>query len=289
MLSMHARRTAPVATSGRVLHWIVVAIVGNIPSCGGRTSLHEQAETLKIATGGSDQERGNDGTGATEVLVSSAEPSGGGSAASVRVTTSYGSAPTRLDPASGVGGINGKGGASFTGGTTHHVSAVVLGYSHTCSLIDGAVYCWGRNDEGQLGIGSRTDASRPTRVGLFSGGVTALAAAGNHTCALLNQHVYCWGQNRLGELGIGTTTSSDVPVAIESLHDVNAVSAGVRASCAAGAGSAYCWGALFLETDDRTTSRSLVPIEIVPLPEPATTLVSGSTHKCMLIAGRGRC
>src|SRR5512133_3572077 len=254
MLSMHARRTAPVATSGRVLHWIVVAIVGNIPRCGGRTSLHEQAETLKIATGGSDQEEGNDGTSATEVSVSSAAPSGGGSA-SVRVTTTYGSATSRPDPApgtggvNGTGGINGKGGAAFTGGTTHHVSAVVMGYSHTCSLIDGAVYCWGRNDEGQLGIGSRTDASRPTRVGLFSGGVTALAAAGNHTCALLNQHVYCWGQNRFGELGNGTTTSSDVPVAIEGLHDVNAVSAGVRASCAAGAGSAYCWGAFFLETD----------------------------------------
>ena len=42
---------------------------------------------------------------------------------------------------------------------------VALGTSFTCGVrAGGALYCWGRNAEGQLGIGSRASASVPVRV-----------------------------------------------------------------------------------------------------------------------------
>ncbi len=42
---------------------------------------------------------------------------------------------------------------------------VTAGAHHTCALVDpGAVFCWGANDAGQVGDGSREDAPRPVRV-----------------------------------------------------------------------------------------------------------------------------
>ncbi|HVI03834.1 MAG TPA: hypothetical protein VM869_34310 [Enhygromyxa sp.] len=43
---------------------------------------------------------------------------------------------------------------------------IVAGYTHTCARTgDGAVWCWGRNDGGQVGVGDRSDFYRtPQRV-----------------------------------------------------------------------------------------------------------------------------
>jgi len=42
---------------------------------------------------------------------------------------------------------------------------VAVGISHTCALdIDGAVWCWGRNEGGQVGTGTHSIVSEPTRI-----------------------------------------------------------------------------------------------------------------------------
>jgi hypothetical protein len=42
---------------------------------------------------------------------------------------------------------------------------IALGESHTCAIVSGGgVKCWGNNGNGQLGIGNRTDATRPADV-----------------------------------------------------------------------------------------------------------------------------
>ncbi len=43
--------------------------------------------------------------------------------------------------------------------------AIALGGAHTCEIVSGGgVKCWGANWYGQLGIGSRTDATSPADV-----------------------------------------------------------------------------------------------------------------------------
>ncbi|MBK8260347.1 MAG: hypothetical protein IPK80_03310 [Nannocystis sp.] len=95
------------------------------------------------------------------------------------------------------------------------VAEISCGNGHTCARMnDGAVRCWGRNDYGQLGIGSTQSIGDgpgempPANVAL--GGTIKSIASGNfHTCALRSDDstVRCWGRNHRGQLGIGSTQS----------------------------------------------------------------------------------
>ena len=88
-----------------------------------------------------------------------------------------------------------------TGGLTFE--SLAAGGAFTCGLTSaGAAYCWGANDQGQLGDGTQTDRPAPTPV---SGGVTFLAlAAGNlHVCGVAADFaIYCWGDGTSGQLGL---------------------------------------------------------------------------------------
>lgn len=92
------------------------------------------------------------------------------------------------------------------------VIQIEAGRLHTCALREsGEVYCWGENQEGQLGYADvenvgddETPAARgPVDIG---GRVRAIAAGEYHTCALLETgQVRCWGRGMDGRLGYGNT------------------------------------------------------------------------------------
>jgi len=87
---------------------------------------------------------------------------------------------------------------------------VAAGGQHTCALMQtGAVRCWGRGLEGQLGYGDRQRVSDGSGPSVRDAGevdlgapATFIAAGGQHTCAVLvGGELKCWGSNARGQLG----------------------------------------------------------------------------------------
>jgi alpha-tubulin suppressor-like RCC1 family protein len=145
--------------------------------------------------------------------------------------------------------------------STYHflagIVAIATANNHTCALDNtGYVWCWGRNQIGQLGDGTTTSRSYATRVcatgsgqdctnGTLLGGVTAIAAGEDFSCALLSSGgVKCWGFNYYGELGDGTYSNQSLPVDVSGLTSgVASLSSGQFHTCVVlAAGGAKCWG-----------------------------------------------
>jgi alpha-tubulin suppressor-like RCC1 family protein len=97
----------------------------------------------------------------------------------------------------------------------------------TAALLDnGTVMMWGRNNYGQLGIGTSVDRNVPTLIpGLAN--VKQVEASNYHTVALLNDGtVMTWGRNNYGQLGDGTTVNKNVPTLVPGLTNVKKVFVG---------------------------------------------------------------
>jgi alpha-tubulin suppressor-like RCC1 family protein len=129
--------------------------------------------------------------------------------------------------------------------------AVTTGERHTCALVDGAVRCWGKNTDGQLGLGNTVtvgDNEAPTINVSLGARATALSAGWNHTCAIVQDtRVRCWGKGDVGQLGTGSTGSigdNEVPtVNVELNAAATAVTTGNLHTCAYLVGGfVRCWG-----------------------------------------------
>jgi len=138
---------------------------------------------------------------------------------------------------------------AVSGGLTF--TTLSVGYWHACGLTSsGAMYCWGDNDDGQLGAStSETCAGLAcSTVPLPVAGAlqfAQLSAGSFHTCGVTAAGAgYCWGNNADGQLGNGTTTRALTPAPIAGGFAFAAVSAfGRYHSCGLSAdGIAYCWG-----------------------------------------------
>ena len=146
---------------------------------------------------------------------------------------------------------------------------------HSCVLTELSgvrrVYCWGSNEEGQLGngqYGAHKYSAVPVEVGgdIVGKNVTAIGGTGDVSCAIADGKIYCWGSNEEGELGYNapnhpTLSPNPVPVATggdpywrlqPGYKAVKLSTSGSRSQtmCAImDTGIAYCWGqAIFGQT-----------------------------------------
>jgi alpha-tubulin suppressor-like RCC1 family protein len=127
---------------------------------------------------------------------------------------------------------------------------VSMGQGHLCAIAtDGALYCTGRNQVGECGLG----AGAPDRISTLTRVGTPryrdVACGQNHTCAIDEEGaLYCWGGDREadgheGPLGLATSDPQLSPVAIGTERDWTAVSVDTFHSCGLrGEGELWCWG-----------------------------------------------
>lgn len=153
------------------------------------------------------------------------------------------------------------------------VTMLTSGSKHTCALLDdGAIQCWGKNDQGQLGNGTTVDAPAPAIVHGLPPAVEVKAGS-IHTCARLRTNtVACWGDNHAHQLANGTRESSSRPAPVNGLVGVQELAAGGESTCARlTEGHVRCWGNnAFGQLGDGTTTEHDVPMPVKsPLPAAA--------------------
>ncbi len=84
---------------------------------------------------------------------------------------------------------------------------------------DGALFTWGINTGGSMGIGDTIARSSPTQIGTDSW--TTVAVGGTYMAALnAGGILYAWGFNSNGQLGIGNTVSRSSPVQLTTLAGI---------------------------------------------------------------------
>ena len=122
--------------------------------------------------------------------------------------------------------------------------SIMTGGLHTCLVsVDGRMFCWGGNDEGQLGTGGSTRLATPAAVGPELRFV-AVAPGLSHSCAIARGgSLWCWGENDHGQLGDRTQAAHSSPVRAAAGHAFRAIAAGAAHTCGLELdGVAWCWG-----------------------------------------------
>jgi alpha-tubulin suppressor-like RCC1 family protein len=129
------------------------------------------------------------------------------------------------------------------------------GASHTCALdAQKALYCWGSNDVGQLGVA--TSATQQTHLPqqVIADSVTAfqkVAVGHDHACAIDEENaLWCWGKNEHGQCGANPEDNNWVsPFRVGTLNSWQHVAAGKQITCAIRqGGSLFCWGAVIFDS-----------------------------------------
>ena len=96
---------------------------------------------------------------------------------------------------------------------------IKAGFNHVCGRgANGQVFCWGANNENQLGDGTTGSRSRAAPVLVaaagapFTGAVELSVGAGTGCIRRMNDEMWCWGKNNDGEIGDNTAANKPVPV-----------------------------------------------------------------------------
>ena len=121
--------------------------------------------------------------------------------------------------------------------------------THSCAILDtGALYCWGYNAVGQLGIGNSVDQTTPQFVNLGAGRTALQVTTGyTHSCAILDGgSVSCWGANTYDQLGIESSIAkSELPVNVDlgsGRTAIDIASAHIHTCALLDDGTVKCWG-----------------------------------------------
>ncbi|MBA3445882.1 MAG: hypothetical protein H0T58_13670 [Gemmatimonadales bacterium] len=126
--------------------------------------------------------------------------------------------------------------------------ALAVGGEHACAITGSLARCWGKGNDGQLGIRLTPGDTTPVIVAGAPTLVSVIAGAA-HSCGLNSEgNAYCWGSNREGQLGtVDPIEACPLPCAttprpVAGLR-FRVLAAGSEHTCGiTPEGSTYCWG-----------------------------------------------
>ena len=252
--SASAGSTVPSEVSGNRTDWRSVS-VGDDHACAVRT-------TGRLFCWGSDS-NGRLGNGAPVANAISPSQVSGATADWVQVSAGYSS--TCAVKASGrvfcfgsdaagqlgnspIGDPDQPSPVELSGGHTNWTQ-VSVGDRRACARrTSGRLFCWGSEDNGELGDGTPLSETEYTPVEVAGARTdwAAVSVGDNVSCARrASRRAFCWGGDTKGQLGNGAPlTARGVPVQLAGARvDWAAFDAGYEHACAVRTnGRAFCWG-----------------------------------------------
>lgn len=129
--------------------------------------------------------------------------------------------------------------------------AIAAGADHTCAVtLDGSLYCWGRGNDGQIGIDPLTYGCASNTVfcqkvpgKLEVPPMIAVGLGGQHSCAATGTQTYCWGKNSSGQYGNGNLIGVTRPVLVPERAGATAIDGGNNHTCSLAGEALACSGA----------------------------------------------
>lgn len=172
------------------------------------------------------------------------------------------------------------------------VTALTQGFAHSCSVMEGAAYCWGSNGGGQLGTGVAVDNLTAVAVKNMTSGVTAISAGVYFTCAIKSSNVYCWGTNDAGQLGDGTQTNrATSTISVRGISgDATRIATGENFACAVSDNAVKCWGDnSYGQLGNDSLAGRFVATPARILTSGVTRVATGGRHACAIMDGALYC
>jgi len=206
-------------------------------------------------------------------------------------------------------------------GLTTGATDVSVGSGHACAVVGGGVKCWGDNEYGQLGDGTKTDRPTPVTLAGATSGVLSVVAGDKRTCVrTADNAVRCVGVFP----GNGTPESTSLVDVVAS--GVTALGGSSQRTCVADGTSVRCWsstgpapspvpglsGAIAIagspghtcvvtpaggvkcwgtngrgQLGDGTLLQRTEPVDVVGLSSGVVRVVAGDEHTCALTARGG--
>ncbi|WKW10924.1 Ig-like domain-containing protein [Pseudogemmatithrix spongiicola] len=227
-----------------------------------------------------------DWTGTNGVTFSSSSSTTNASGdASVTVTTG-----TTLGAASVTATVSGRTESrTFTLTTQAAFTSVWAGNYFTCGLAErGEAYCWGFNQNKQLGSSATEDATNAPKLPVTSGSqipvFRKIDGGENHGCGVtIARQAMCWG---LGQGSFGVSTPTVINLANASI--IEDVTVGSGHSCLLTAsGTVACVGDnLRGQLGINTVAANATPY--TPVDSSYSAVSAGGLHTCGMVRGSGR-
>lgn len=165
-------------------------------------------------------------------------------------------------------------------------SKITAGGDHSCYVsTTNQLYCWGRNEDGQLGLGDTRHRAVATRVASLSN-VVGVSAGNRHTCAVLaSGQLWCWGKG-IGT-GVGDTNAPRRVTDAALSVGASSVQAGPDHTCTIRRdGALYCWGQnTYGQLGVGDTNPRMRPTLVTGLTRNVTDVDIGTQQACAVVGG----
>lgn len=171
--------------------------------------------------------------------------------------------------------------------TLSNIVQIDCGFGQSLALdADGHVWGWGKNSEGQVGVGHRQTVEEPVDLGLEN--IVQIGCGGRYSMAMdANGVVYAWGENDYGQAMAGKDAVNPTPTPIDlgGITVAQIATGGDTAYVLDDEGHVWAWGRndFYQCGDNAPGERVNAPIRVlIPDEEHVVRIIAYSSHTMAL-------